>query len=405
LLTSRPGELDAARWEAAIEIAQEHQQDIEKQAAKLPDGESGQSSALKMLMTSLADVRQLLQKWGASGSQDQSRSGSASLAPGLSRDPGAVDPSKPQGTSVQAKGGRSDSVLPQDLAWTESTAQASHVRTGAAVRMSLDELAAQTRRSMQDNMMHMGTCLVAGFSGATSQTSQTSANKERSDRTRALLAAIAVALAEIDYTYRYSSRERLRAACTHLVPHLGNIDSLIGMAAAMDDAETLKRLFQMRKCLVSAHGNVQPSYLSFQAVPLPPEIFREIGRSMAATAMGGASSGALTADEMSISDLFKAASEIIERVVRNLIKILEKAMGGAASHRLGPVLQLVLDSLADGAATTGDRARMVLALLMAIEPDLQLSMEHADDPLERQQLQALLAALVQLQNTLYPAKT
>jgi len=404
LLTSRPGEMDATRWQDAIEIALEQQKDIEKQDSKTPKDPSGKSSALKILMTSLGDLKQLLQKWSASDTAENQHSDAFLSSSSPTANTAPADPSKQAVESVQGKKGRSEGLLPETASLRQEGAQASSVRTGAAVRMSLDELAGQTRRAMQDNMMHMGSCLVAGFSGATSQTNQTTANKERSDRTRALLAAIAVALAEVDYAYKNSSRERLRAACSHLIPHLGNIDSLIGMAAAMDDSETLKRLFQLRKCSVNAHGNVQPSYLSFQAVPLPPEIFRDIGRSMAATAKGSSTSSALFPSEMSISDLFKAAGEIIERVVRNLIKILERAMGGAASHRLGPVLQLVLDAMADGAATQGDRARMVQALLLAIEPDLQLSMEHADDPLERQQLQALLAALVQLQNALYPAK-
>jgi hypothetical protein len=396
LLTPRPGEHDASRWEAAIDIAQEHQEALERQAAKNADGPSDKSSAVSSLMERLTEVRQLLGKWN-SRSQTE---GDKPTAPGEAKDRKASTAAndKPLTTAEHVSSG----VKRDEPGWSESASRAAHVRTGSEVRMTLEVLAKQTLRSMMDNMVQMAGVVAAG--GGQAAAMGQLFIKERCDRSRALMAALAVAISEIQYTYRDSSRERLRAACSHIVPHLGNIDSLIGMAAALDDHESVQQLFRMRKCLVSAHGNVQPSYLSFQAVPLPPEIFREIGRSMGAAAMGGKGTTSLLPEEMGIAELLKASGEIIERVVRQLLEILEKANGAAAAHRAGPVLQLVLDTMGDSETGISDKSQLTLGLLMAIQPELQMALDHSEDPLERQQLQAVLSGLVNLQNVLYPSK-
>jgi hypothetical protein len=394
LVTPMPGEHDASRWEAAMDIAQEHQEALKLQATKDAAGLLDKSSAVSGLMERLTEVRQLLSKWSNS-SQAESEKPSALLDSKDRRASNATQ-DKPLTTVGQVSSG----VKGDAPVWTENASHAAHVRTGSEVRTSLDVLAKQTLRSMMDNMVHMTGVVAAGGGQAASMGPLFV--KERCDRSRALMAALAVAISEIQYTYRDSSRERLRAACSHIIPHLGNIDSLIGMAAALNDNETVQQLFRMRKCLVNAHGNVQPPYLAFQAVPLPPEIFREIGRSMGAAAMGGGGSTSLLPEEMGVAELLKASSEIIERVLRQLLTILENSKGAASAHRVGPVLQLVLDTMDDSTTRLSDKSQMTLGLLMAIQPELQMALDHTEDPLERQSLQAVLKELVSLQYLLYP---
>lgn len=396
LLTPQPGELDASRWEAAIDIAQEHQEALRKQAEQDAQGLQDKSSVVSGLLEKLSDVRQLLGKWNARSQPEGEKSPAPS---GQSERDSKVFPQDVPSKSAEHVSSRLQREAPN---WSEAAAHAAHVRTGNEVRMSLDTLAKQTLRSMMDSMVQMAGAVAAGGGHAAAMGQLFI--KERCDRSRALMAALATAISEIQYTYRDNSRERLRAACCHIIPHLGNIDSLIGMAAAMDDAASVQRLFHLRKCLVNAHGNVQPPYLAFQAVPLPPEIFREIGRSLGSSAMGGSGTSSLLPEEMGVADLLKASCEIIDRVLRQLLDILEKSKGSASSHRLGPVLQLVLDTLGESEVGMSDKAKLTLALLMAIQPEMQMAFDHSEDPLERLKLQETLAGLVGLQNLLYPNK-
>jgi len=396
LVTPKPGEKDASRWEAAIDIAQEHQDALQRQAAQQDGGKQDKSTVVGGLMERLSDIRQMLSQWNTrtptQGDKPPSELGHQDRQETAATKATSSKKSEPVSQGVQRE-------VPT---WSEAGSQAAHVRTGGEVRMTLETLAKQTMRSMMDNMVQLAGVVAAGGGYAASMGQMFI--KERCDRSRAMMAALAVAISEIEYTYRNNSRERLRAACSHIIPHLGNIDSLIGMAAAMDDNETVQRLFRLRKCLVSAHANVQPPYLAFQAVPLPPEIFREIGRSMGTAAMGGAGAKSLLPEEMGVADLLKASCEIIDRVLRQLLELLAKAKGAASSHRSGPVLQLVLDTLGRSEMAMTEKSKLSLALLMAIQPELQMAFDHSQDPLERQKLQATLAELVNLQNLLYPIK-
>lgn len=396
LVTPKPGEQDASRWEAAIDIAQEHQDALQRQTAQQDEGSQDKTTVMSGLMERLSDIRQMLSQWNTR-TPAQGDKPPTELAHEERHESAAT-----QGPSSKKAESVSHGVQREVPTWSEAGSQAAHVRMDGEARMTLETLAKQTLRSMMDNMVQLAGVVAAGGGHAAAMGQMFI--KERCDRSRAMMAALAVAISEIEYTYRNNSRERLRAACSHIIPHLGNIDSLIGMAAAMDDNETVQRLFRLRKCLVSAHGNVQPPYLAFQAVPLPPEIFREIGRSMGSAAMGGAGAKSLLPEEMGVTDLLKASCEIIDRVLRQLLELLEKAKGAASSHRSGPVLQLVIDTLGHSEMAMTEKSKLSLALLMAIQPELQMAFDHAQDPLERQKLQVTLAEVVNLQNLLYPIK-
>jgi hypothetical protein len=418
LLTPRQGEMEAARWRDAMALAEDHRQELEARdrkpqaAAKTPPSQTPSStsqhplagsppSPIRTLFGQIGEVRQMLREWvdgstGGAVDPDDSvpghKAGQGGPASRRASEGQGVEPAQP---GAPRSAGR-------DPAWSEAAASVVHARTGQSVRADLDHLAAETTRALNDALPSLvGYGVRNGLMAAGGRD-----GPAEGDRLRALMAAYALALSECEYIHREDSRQRLRAVCQHIVPHLGVMDTLLAAAAAADDYETVEKLFRLRKCLIAAHGNVQPPYLAFQAVPPPPELFREIGRSLASAAMGSgarsASSG-LYPQELDARELMAKAGEIIERTVRALLDLLQSAGGAAASRPLGPVLNLAMQRMGGVSDDAGVNRISAHALLVAIEADLRFAAASTTNPREAPLLASLVQGLEQLGALLYPA--
>jgi hypothetical protein len=334
----------------------------------------------------------------------ESRGHRAAPSGGASAEPaGLAHPSgnTPGNGPLSVPGRRQDGAPSTDPSWSEAAAAVSHAKTGQSVRLDLDRQAETMDRALDDALpalvRHAGRSSLAapGKGGA---------GAADADRLHALMVAYAMAMSECAYIDRHNSRQRLRAACQHIVPHLGVMDTLLASAAAMDDYETVDKLFRLRKCLMVAHGDVQPPYLAFQAVPPPPELFREIGRALAASSMGAgkssASGGGLLPSQRSALELMVEAGAIIERTVRALLALLQGREGrAAASHPLGPVLHLAVQRMGPAAGVdTLSREGFAIAhaLLKSIEAEIGFASSHTPWPQEAELLQRLLEAITRI---------
>jgi hypothetical protein len=406
-LTSRGcGQADAQRWEAAMAIAEAHRKELEERSQQHEVQQGGETSPMRSLFDRFSDVRQALQQWlkGAEGPKGEGGDSAAHQA-----DSGETRTDRSQAGERGPIHARDGWRAPQ---WTEAAAEAGHVKSGQQVRQDLDQLADQMSRTLDDALPAiMG--LVRQMAPSASPGAvraglhPASGNPDGDgDRYRALAAAYALALSEMEYVHRLSSRDRLRAACQHIVPHLGALDRLMAAAAAMDDYKTVERLFALRKCLMQAHGSVQPPYLAFQMVPLPPELFREIGRCAAASALGVSSSSADTAElpgQRSALELMKASGDVLLKTVKALLALLQGADAGAlASRGYGPVLNVEMPRLGGetlngqaGSAASPEALRLAHALLQAIEPEIRFALSSTASSQEQALLHALLTVLVQ----------
>jgi hypothetical protein len=417
LTSRRTGEGDAARWQQAMEIAEAHRKDLEARAQAHEEQRGGEASPMRTLFDRFGAVRQALENWIRPSVSDPRQPLSDGQG-GATGHPDAADPTdRSHGRTGTA--GQADRVLRQTGSdqeggwqspqWSEAAAGVNHEKTGQNVRQQLDQLAEQMSRTMDSALPALVSQINRSFSpGASPLSHRRAEGGGDGDRIRALMAAFASAMAELDYAYRDRSRERLRAACQHIIPHLGAIDSLLARAAAMDDRETVERLFNLRKCLMAAHGQVQPPYLAFQAVPVPPEVFREIGRCLAGAANAAVSNGTVSTDlptHSSVLDLMKNAGEIILKTVRSLLALLQQADAGPLACRgIGPVLNVIRNRLGAGAGeTTGPNLEampLVYALLKALEPELQFALQHSGLSQEQALIRALLTQLTELDASL-----
>ena len=416
LTTRRSGEGDAARWQQAMEIAETHRQDLEARAQAHEGQRGGEASPMRTLFDRFSAVRQALESWFRPSPSD-SQKPSTEGAGGATGQAGAAG-NTGRSTGNTGSTGHADRVLRQagsgqddswqSPQWSEAAAEVNHEKTGQKVRQHLDQLAEQMSRTMDAALPALVAQINHSFSPGASplgpRRAEGAGGGGDGDRIRALMAAFASAMSELDYVYRSHSRERLRAACQHIVPHLGAIDSLLAKAAAMDDRETVERLFNLRKCLMQAHGQVQPPYLAFQAVPLPPELFREIGRCMAGGGSSAVTNGTVSTDvtsPRSVLELLKNAGEIILKTVRALLALLQQADAGPLACRgIGPVLNVVSNRLGAGLSDSSglnlEAIRLVYALLKALEPELQFALQHSASSPEQAQLKTLLTSLDQL---------